>query len=264
MTFLESVGALLKPKQKKKRPVVPGAPIIDEDEGEEETQAERDERHRFMIAWFRRLRDDVEYRVEQLTEHLSDGRIDSRQWAAAFRKELADAHTEAHVIGRRLAGHVGPFNSDDRVAGDAAWQRQEQYFEKFLADLERGRYNKTPDPEEEPEEEDPEDGEGEEGEALNERAFNARALQYVTATRGTVHESFRSALGKESTNWNLGLTDHCKPSKGFAYNCPDLAAQSPKPADEWETAPARGDCPCRGNCSCFFSTADGSHSTEGI
>lgn len=230
-------------KPAEKPPAPPLTEDTDDDEEDEETQAERDDRRFFLVGWFRRTRADVEHRVEQLTGMLAGGEIDSRGWADAFRKELTDAHSEAHSIGRRLAGFLGPFSPEDRAAGEAAWAEQEEYFAGFLADLERGRYTKP-------------DG------TLNERAFDARAKQYAAATRGTAHEAFRVALGKDLTDWNLSAAVHCKLSPDFPYNCPDLAAESPKPADEWQTAPGRGKCPCRGNCLCWLSTDK--YSTEGL
>jgi len=221
----------------------------DDDDADEGQAVSKEERRHYLLA-FRLMRKETDRRVVELTRLLSTGDLDSREWAEAFRKELRAAHSEAWAIGRRLAGHVGAVGEDDVAAGLAAWDRQERFFTRFLADVESGRYTKKAE-------------EGEDA-ALNEKAVNDRSLKYVASVKGTAHESFRVALRDEPTNWNLGLSAHCKPSKSHPYDCPSLAGQSPKPADEWPTAPGRGECPCGGNCTCFLSTVDGSHSTEGI
>ena len=229
-------------------PKLPDPPADEEpDDADEETQGERDERRRFLVLWFRsHLKAPVEHRVEQLTATLADGEIDSQGWAAAFRLLLSDGHAEAASVGRRLAGDLGPFSEEDRAAGAAAWQGQEEFFQGFLADLEAGRYTK---------------GTGDDAE-LNRRAFDARAKQYAAALKGTACEAFRDSMGDEPLDWNLTPAEHCKPSQEFAYNCPDLAAESPKPASEWQTVPGGGKTPCRNHCLCHLS--GGGYSTEGL
>lgn len=253
MSLWDAIGRLVAvtppkaPAKEKPKPLPPTGPIREDDDGyeDDEAQAQRDERHEFLILWFRRLRADTEDRIEQLTERLASGEIDSDGWAVAMRTELTKAHTEARSIGRRLAGHVGPFDQDDVAGGAADWARQEEFFQGLLEDLETGRYTKP-------------DG------TLNARALNARGGQYAAALRGTANRSFKEAMAQEVLRWMLGLADHCKPSKDFPYDCPSLSEQEPKPADQWDTEPAGGRTPCRNFCTCYFLSEDSKYSTEGI
>ena len=233
----------------KKPPKAPKLPDeVQEEPGDEEGGDPDETGRRHYVVGFRRSRDETLGRVTHLTGELESGELDSQEWATEFRRLLADAHSHAHAIGRSLAGDVGPFGRADVEAGEAAWAEQDgKYFAGFLADLERKdpRYV------------------GADG-SLNVRAFDARARSYVAATKGTANCAFRGAMGKDVLRWVLGPSDHCKPSKDFEYDCPSLAEEEPRPADEWPTEPGGGKTPCSGHCTCHFESEGGEYSTEGL
>ena len=226
---------------------VGGAEEVDTEELlEDAIDPEEDEqRHKHYVATFLFLKANLQDRIAALTDHLADEKLNTRQWAAAFREELTAGHSEAWLIGRRLAGDVQAIGQRDLTGGAEAWARQEEFFAGFLADLENGRYTEA-------------DG------SLKEKAFDARAKQYGEAIRGTAHDAFKTAMGTETLAWVLGAKDHCKPDPAFPFYCVGLSQESPKPANDWKTSPGLGDTPCRGYCSCGFESEDGRFSTRGI
>lgn len=249
----------MRPLFLKKSPAIP-APVIDDektidgeeadttgldlfDEGDDDPE-DAEKRQKHYVAVFLFLKTTTLDRIDTLTAHLATG-ISTQDWAATFREELTAAHSEAWMVGRRLAGDVQALGQRDVTGGTEAWARQEEFFAKFLQDVESGRYTNA-------------DG------SLNEAALTARANQYGEAIRGTAHDSFKTAMGTEVLAWVLGTKEHCQPQDDFLYYCVGLSEEDPKPANEWPTSPGMCATPCRVYCDCGFESTDGKFTTKGI
>ena len=232
--------------EKPKPPVLPPEPPEEEQDDEREPEEVSGGRRRHILAAWAHLKEDVDERIVELMDRLSSGEIDGDQWADAFRLLLTRAHSHAAMIGRNLAGDLGPLGTHDTDAGQKAWdETQESFFASFLSDLQKGKYG---DP----------DG------ALKERPFLARCGDYLASIRVTAVSSFRTAMGSEVLRWALGDGDHCQPTQGFEYTCQELAKMEPMPAEAWPTTPGQGLTPCVYRCNCGMESEDGSYSTEGL
>ncbi len=243
------LSARTKPKPQALPPVP--YPPTDLDEKDEEDDAPlSDERRRHILAVWLNLKEDSDARIVHLTDLLAEGPdeggIDAAEWAAQFRTLMTRTYAHAHMVGRNLAGDLGPLGTHDTDAGAAEWERQEQYFTGFEKAIADGKYTKA-------------DG------SLDTRPFLARERAYLAAKKGAATEAFRVAMGDDPLNWVLGDSDHCKQSPNYPYNCPDLSESGPKPASEWETAPGRMDTPCGNNCTCSLSSSPNPiWSTQGL
>ena len=164
----------------------------------------------------------------RITSRLATQLITPDDWADYFDAILFNAHTQASVLGRRLAGDKWPLNDDDRARGLAAKDADADFLRNFLEDIRTGRYT------------------DEETEELRQAQVMNRAQLYVRKIRATSAEAFVSAgeVDDEYT-WKLGPNDHCA-------DCPRIAALSPFTVDTLFTHPGEGDTACISNCTCIL------------
>jgi hypothetical protein len=146
---------------------------------------------------------------------------------------LAEGHTSAAYMGRRLAGSDFPFGDYDTEFGKLVAESQREYLENFFADVQSGRYT------------------GDDG-ALDESAISNRANYYQERLRGTANEAWCGSLdAEELIDWILDDgADSCTV-------CPDLAENSPYSPGDMPTWPGANETPCLFNCACGARTQSG-------
>lgn len=230
-------------------------PVTDpeEEDGDEEA---RQKRHAFLVLAWLHLLGTTKDRVVQLSDALGDGRLSVPAWAEHFRAELTDAHAEAAVIGRRLAGEAAPISQADHAFGLEAWNDQEEFFAQFVKDIQSGKYGDAGSLAK-----DAEPG----AEVFKSAQVENRSQMYAKRLKGTVTKSFADSLeGDEDVHWILGTKEHCKPHDDYPYDCPTLADGSPYKAEEIPTTPGYCDTPCLFECDCHLEDASGKYSTAGI
>lgn len=158
------------------------------------------------------------------------------EWGEIGNAVLLEGHTNAAWFGRLLGLQLeGEAILDDVLIGQAASDLESYYYGGFLQNL-RDKDPRYWD---------------EELAAWKDAAIKARQDSYLGRMRGTANMSFLRYSGRQDFYWRLGAPEeHCA-------ECPEYAAMSPMPADEWPTAPGENDTPCLFNCGCFFEREDG-------
>lgn len=166
----------------------------------------------------------------RITSRLATELIPADDWADFFKAILFNGHTQAAMMGRRLAGDEWPMLEDDRIRGLAAADADDNFLNRFLGDIKTGRYT---------------DDEG----ALKQAQVMNRGGLYLKKMRVTASEAFVDAgEPDEEYIWKLGLNDHCA-------DCPRLAALSPFTPDTLFAHPGDGDTECLSNCNCVLVRA---------
>jgi hypothetical protein len=168
--------------------------------------------------------------VRQATEDLASGKINIHQWADRFDASLLSGHSRAWHLGRRLAGDLRGFGTDDMLAGRAAKDKDSKFLNQFVQDIvdRDPRYV-------------------EQSGQIRANAVINRANLYIGRMRASAAESFVGACkDDELFDWILGATEqHCE-------DCPALAALSPFTKSTLSTYPGEGDTECLGNCKCYL------------
>lgn len=168
----------------------------------------------------------------KLVDDLRNGIIDIPQFNERVEAVLFDAHSRASVIGRHISGDLAPINAEDRMLASLNMDRQKTFLERFLSDIEGGRYTA-------------EDG------RLIRSAVNNRLQLYASATRGTMHESFVAVSPRDSVfDWILIAENNCD-------DCPIIAAGSPYTKLTLPSFPGDGSTQCLTNCKCVLLRDDG-------
>jgi hypothetical protein len=151
------------------------------------------------------------------------GNVDA--FAARFADILEEVHLGAVYQGRTLAGVTGRIGDDDRTLARELVDRQAEFAEGFLDDLDSGRYTSA-------------DGK------VSVPAIRNRAFMYLESVRGSANEAFVVFSEPDDTfEWELGLAEHCA-------DCLELARLSPFEIDELYTKPGQCDTDCRSRCRC--------------
>lgn len=177
-------------------------------------------------ADFQRFLLGIVAKSDALIKELADGKITPRQWADKFKEILNDGHTDAWVLGRRLAGDLSKVTIDDELVGLAFADSQSDFLLGFLADIENGRYL-------------------DDEEKLIVGAVRNRANLYAQVMRGTSGSSFvATSADNEEFEWVMGaVEDHCD-------DCPYMANSSPWDQSTLFAFPGDGSTKCLGNCKC--------------
>ena len=156
--------------------------------------------------------------------------------ALGFMQMLGEAHARAAMLGRQKAGDNRGLTVEDRHLGARIAEGEGKFFDRFMEDLQKGRY------------------EGDEAAAAR------RAHMYTNLLRGTANRGFVLASGPETMfRWVLGPNEnHCE----GLIDCPSISIGGANndgvyPAAELPTMPGEGLTPCMGNCECALIRADG-------
>lgn len=172
--------------------------------------------------------------LHRLTDKLAKGEITADEWADRFDAVLLEGHTQAQVLGRRLAGDATAESLNDLLVAITAKDREAQYLARFLRDIKDGLLNDV------------------QGKLKANKVKNRQNL-YLGRMRGTANKAFvtHTPTDLDWFAWRLGgRENHCS-------ICPTLAAQSPWSKDTLWTFPGEGDTPCLGHCKCFLQRVDG-------
>lgn len=166
--------------------------------------------------------------AQDLIRALAGKEITTQEWYFAFGDLLGDIHAGSWRIGRHRAGDRSPGDAFDDLIGRAKLDAETEWLQRFLGDLESGRYL---------------DDAGE----LREAAVRQRSKLYVLKARSTANEAFvETGDDFEEYDWVLGaVEEHCS-------DCPELAAMSPWTKGTAVTHPGMGETPCLGNCQCHW------------
>lgn len=181
---------------------------------------------------FEKLVKDHREKASRLTRQLDPNRkklsrVTIERWADKITALLVDGHSRAWQLGRLHAGDKSPLSDDDRLIGRGIVDNEQQWFEKFISDLEDGRYDLP-------------DG------TVNYKAIEARLNLYIGKYRATSAESWVEAGDElEEYEWVLGPEEHCT-------DCPRIASRSPYAKDELFAYPGSGDTECLSNCNCVL------------
>lgn len=175
-------------------------------------------------------------RLHAITDSLTVGDIDLREWFERFDSILLDAHTTAYGMGRNLAGDLED-DINDLIRGMEARDAESYYLRGFLDAL-RGLDERYWDAE---------------AEKWKADAIKSRQDLYIGKVRGTANEAFveHTPADLDEFYWTLGGTeDHCS-------ECPELADLSPFTKSTLFTYPGAADTPCKFNCLCHLERVDG-------
>jgi hypothetical protein len=185
-----------------------------------------------------------------LGDDKSDADLDVLEFGDFLRGILTDAHSQSAYLGRALAGATGAFGEADQLFGSTIMAEQESFLQKFLADIEDGRYTLA-------------DG------TLDRSAINRRAQLYVNRIYGTANESWvvtqpefvrevgpngEELIVEVTYTWSLGAAEqHCP-------ECPQIAGDSPYTAEQLKSIgyPGSANTSCLTNCRCSLTTSTGS------
>lgn len=171
-----------------------------------------------------------------LTRKLSKGDLDPYEWAAFMEAILFDGHTNAALLGRRLAKQKWVRAAlIDMARGQAATDAEHVHLHGFLEALSA---------------KDPRYWD-ESTKSWIEPAILDRQTLYLGKMRGTANQAFIAETPADSlVHWRLGGSeDHCA-------HCPEYAALSPFEKSELPTWPGDNDTPCRFNCLCYIEIDD--------
>lgn len=172
----------------------------------------------------------------ELHKYVSDlgaGKITPEQFGDHVYASLVRGHADAYSAGLRHAGsQLDPLviQQQAEAFGRAQADTENGWLDKFVADLEDGRYTD-------------EDGN------LVVSTINHRANMYVLKLRATGTQGFIDASAannpEEEFTWVMTAIEHCE-------DCPRMAALSPYKAHELFTMPCAGDTECLTHCRCHL------------
>lgn len=162
-------------------------------------------------------------KLEKAVERLErTGNVD--RFAQEFSECLEEAHLGAVYEGRVLAGVRGQIDDVDRRLAQELGDRHAEFAERFLDDIDDGRYGKQGD--------------------WSGAGIRNRAYMYLETVRGTANESLVvNSADDELWDWILGRGEHCE-------DCKFMAKASPLRTDELWTQPGGGETDCRSKCKC--------------
>lgn len=184
---------------------------------------------------FRALVRSTQGELRDLVAQWHDGRLTLDELGEEMHAALQRAHADAYELGLRQAGSTLGDEARHELAarrGRAQADAENEFFDKFLDDLDAGRYT------------------NEEGD-VSLRAIGARSDMYGHKLRATAGQGFVDGSPQDATfTWALGVGEHCS-------QCPLLASQSPYTADELWTMPGQGDTECLTGCRCHLVRDDG-------
>lgn len=147
---------------------------------------------------------------------------------------LEDAHAEAAVLGRTLAGRSGVRGPADDEWAALRMEGEASFLHGFVADLEAGRYL---------------DDAG----AVQAESVAARARLYGAALLGTAYEVWVEAQPETTLYyWHLGAAE-----SGHCGDCPGRELGSPYTRATLPGVPGDGSTACLTNCRCWLSTGSG-------
>lgn len=168
--------------------------------------------------------------IRRLADELSKGRITPDEFGDRVYESLARGHADAYSAGLRHGGsHLDPLaiQAEAEAHGRAVADAENAWLDKFVADLEDGRY--TAD-----------DG------SLNLGPILTRGDMYAQKLRATGAQGFVDASDpEEEFDWVMTALEHCP-------DCPRMAALSPYKAHELFTMPGQGDTECLTRCKCHL------------
>jgi hypothetical protein len=158
-------------------------------------------------------------------EALADRNFD--RWAKRFASALEDGHAEAWRLGRALSGGAPSGSEADRLVARAVVDQESEWYLKFMADLEEGRY----------------DG--------SEAAAAARSRTYAAKMRGTANRAWLENGPEDAEiHWTMTAAEHC-------LDCPVIESLGPYRPDELAFVPGEGGTQCLTNCKCVLVRSDG-------
>ena len=164
------------------------------------------------------------------------GKLTADELGEELFDKLRNAHEESYVLGARQAGSTldaDALRDLARSSGRSNADEQNTFFDKFISDLEDGRYS---------------DEEGN----LNLAAINRRADYYGQRLRGTAEQAFVDQSDDDASfTWAMGAVEH------HCSECPRMAALSPYTANELFTTPGQFDLECGPGCKCHLIRNDG-------
>lgn len=178
-------------------------------------------------AQFSRYVEGTRARLNQLADRLAQGVLTPDEYINSVFDTLETAHTEATVMGRRLAGDFAERELDDELFAALVMDGESEYLSNFLTDLRTGRYF---------------DSDGK----LLIRQVKARAKQYTGALRATANDTFRLASGTdEYFAWHQLTIEPCD-------DCPAREAASPYLGSAMKYVPGDLNQQCGRNCGCVI------------
>jgi len=180
--------------------------------------------------------------LQAIVDRYAKGQITPEEFGDQFYDALVTAHTDAYGAGLKYGdSQLDPLVIQSEAAkfGRAQADSENEWLDKFVADLENGRYL---------------DSDGN----LRVDAISSRADLYNAKLRASGGQGWVDASAandpQEEFTWVMGGERHC-------HDCPRLAALSPYKVGELFTTPGAGDCECLGNCNCYLvRSSDGKSS----
>lgn len=157
-----------------------------------------------------------------------DGWADGGAWdtaAGLIVDTLKTGYTEAHRLGRALAGDSSIAPGTDSAAAAVVWERESAYWDRLDRDVREGVYDERSE------------------------ALKRRAQSYVRRFRMVAYAGWVAAHPAGTLfAWELGIpeTVHCE-------RCPEISAAGPYTIDTLPTLPGSDDLPCQSNCYCRLS-----------
>lgn len=209
----------------------------------EERRQRRDELTALLLA----LMDRTRATMRALAASVSAGEITATDFGNQALDALEQAHSEAAMLGRQLAGIEGELSDADLAFGQAVTSEQSAFMAGFVASIGMGHYLQ-------------EDG------TQNAAAIALRAELYAERLYGTAYEAWFEAYPEyEDVEQADGtavatLVLYVWGDTGDSRECdvcPDLAAGSPYTREALPTTPGAGDTPCGNLCRCDLTTTTG-------
>lgn len=154
--------------------------------------------------------------VERLTETMT--------------RTLLWGHTQAAVLGRKLAGNNGPEGAADRAFARAVMLTQQEFLARLVREIAAGKYGPLTDgiP----------------------RDLARRLEWWVRRLRGTAEEAWvRAAPPGTLFRWHLGHSEHCD-------DCVERATHGPYTIETLPGYPGDGSTECGLGCHCWLEMVD--------
>lgn len=191
-----------------------------------------DHKYRLRIpkdADFARLVTTHRQRIGALTNSLANGAFTPLEYIERLFELFEGGHTDAVLLGRRLAGDQAPNEADDLLFAQLVMDGEAEYLARFLTDIQNGRYT-------------------DESGALKVKPIAARARLYTGKYRGTANEVFvLSSDEGETFAWHQLTVEPCD-------DCPVIEAGGPYTLEQLAGIghPGQGRQACRTQCGCIL------------
>lgn len=178
-------------------------------------------------ADFVKLATATKRKVNRIVDKLATGVLTDAEFIEAMVDVLLDGHTEAAVMGRKLAGDLSPAELDDELFAQVVVDGEGKYLARFLNDLQIGRYLDA------------------DGNRLTAQ-IRARAQLYPGKLRGTANETFiLASADNETFAWHQLAAEPCD-------DCPRIEAGGPYTLATIPSYPGDGRTQCRTSCGCVL------------